>query len=98
MNPINKETLKIAADKVMLSMDEEQYDSLIIELEDIAHQMELIGKIEGIEEAEPMTFPFDTKTDYLREDIPEEPLTQEEALKNAGDVVNGQISLPKVVK
>ena len=98
MNPINKETLRIAADKVMLSMDEEQYDSLIIELEDISHQMELIGKIEGIEETEPMTFPFDTKTDYLREDIPEEPLTQEEALKNAGDVVNGQISLPKVVK
>ena len=44
-----------------------------------------------------MTFPFECETDFLREDEPTTPLTQEEALRNAKDVVEGQIRLPKVV-
>ena len=44
-----------------------------------------------------MTFPFDVSTTYMREDVVEEPLSNEEALKNASDVKDGQIRLPKVV-
>ena len=98
MKPIDKETLKIAADKVMLSIDDEQYDSLILELNELCEQMDEIASIEGIENAEPMSFPYDVTTSYLREDVAENPLSKEEVLQNSRDVEDGQIRLPKVVK
>ena len=44
-----------------------------------------------------MTFPFDVKATYLREDVASKPLDSKEALKNAEEVTNGQIRVPKVV-
>ena len=44
-----------------------------------------------------MTFPYEIFNDYLREDVPSDVLTKEEALKNAKNVKDGQIKLPKVV-
>ena len=98
MKPINKETLKLAADKVMLSIEDEEYDSLLVEIQDIIKQLQAMDDIEGINEVEPMTFPFDVKVNYLREDISEEPLSREDVLKNSRDIEDGQIRLPKVVK
>ena len=97
MKPVNKDILKLAADKIMLELDEEEYDSLVNELKDIVLSMEEMARIPGIDDVEPMTFPFNVTTETLREDIPEKPLSKEEALKNARDVSDGQIRLPKVV-
>ena len=58
---------------------------------------DIIDKIEGISNVEPMTFPFDVSIDYLREDEAKTPLSKEDALKNAKNVKDGQIKLPKVV-
>jgi Asp-tRNA(Asn)/Glu-tRNA(Gln) amidotransferase C subunit len=44
-----------------------------------------------------MTFPFACENSFLREDVAETPLDRDEALKNAGNVQDGQIKLPKVV-
>ena len=60
--------------------------------------MELISEIEGVDEVEPMTFPFEVTNSYLREDVPTTPLSKEEALKNAKDVIDGEIAIPRVVK
>lgn len=98
MKSINKETLKTAANKLMFEMSEEQYNNLLNEFGIITTQMELIGKIEGVDNASPMTFPFDVTSTYLREDEATEPLERDIALKNAKDVVDGQIRLPRVVK
>ena len=98
MKNVNKETLKTAANKLMFDMSEEQYDNLLNEFDVIISQMNLIGDIEGVDEVEPMTFPFDVTTTYLREDVSSSSLTREEALKNAKDVVDGQIRLPRVGK
>ena len=97
MKPINREILKNAANKLMFDMDDKQYDTLLNEFSTILNQMELIGKIPGVDDVEPMTFPYEISTSYLREDVVEVPLEREEALKNASDVVDGQIRLPKVV-
>ena len=97
MKKVDKSVLKEAANKLMFDMSEEQYDTLLEEFEIIIKQMELISDIPGVDDAEPMTFPFDVTSSFLREDIPEEPLNREDALKNAKDVVDGQIRLPKVV-
>ena len=98
MKSIDKETLKTAANKLMFEMSEEQYNNLLNEFGIITTQMELIGKIEGVDNASPMTFPFDVTSTYLREDEATEPLDRDVALKNAKDVVDGQIRLPRVVK
>ncbi len=98
MKEVNKEVLKTAANKLMFDMSEEQYDNLLNEFDTIISQMKLIGDIEGVDDAEPMTFPFDVTNYYLREDVASSPLNRDEALRNAKDVVDGQIRLPRVVK
>ena len=98
MKNINKETLKTAANKLMFDMSEEQYNHLLNEFDVIVSQMNLIGKIEGVDNATPMTFPFDVTSTKLREDEATTPLERDVALKNAKDVVDGQIRLPRVVK
>lgn len=98
MNKVNKETLKLSAEKLMFEIDDSQYDTLIKEFNRIVEAMEEIGKLPHIDEVEPMIFPFAVTTTYLREDIPEQPLSREDALKNSQDVKDGQIKLPKVVK
>ena len=97
MKAINKDVLKDAASRLMFDMSEEQYDTLEKEFDIMIKQMKLIGEIPGVDDVEPMTFPFDVATDYLREDEVAEALSKDEVLKNAKDVVDGQIKLPKVV-
>lgn len=91
------EILKKCANNLMFDMSEEQYQLLLKEFHVITKQMELLGEIDGLSEVEPMTFPFDVTTTFLREDVEGVCLTKEEVLRNAKDVVDGQIKLPKVV-
>jgi aspartyl-tRNA(Asn)/glutamyl-tRNA(Gln) amidotransferase subunit C len=97
MKAINKEVLKDAAKRLLFDMSEEEYDTLLNEFDIVIKQMDKIGQIEGVDNYEPMTFPYEISTSFLREDIPEKPLSKEEALRNAKSKVNGQIKLPKVV-
>ena len=98
MKKVDKELLKISAHKMMFDMSEEQYDALLKEFSYLLKQLEYMGDIPHIDEVEPMTFPFEVKTTFLREDVVEKPLSKEEVLKNAQDVVDGQVKLPKVVR
>ena len=98
MKSVTKEVLKTTANKLMFDMSDEQYDNLVAEFDILIKQMNLIGEIEGVDSAEPMTFPFDVTNDYLREDVATKPLSKEDVLKNSADVVDGQIRLPKVVR
>jgi aspartyl-tRNA(Asn)/glutamyl-tRNA(Gln) amidotransferase subunit C len=98
MKEVNEAVLKDAANRLLFDMSEEQYKTLLAEFDVMIKQMKLISQIDGIDEAEPMTFPFECTTDYLREDIPGETLSIQEVLKNAGSVEDNQIKIPKVVK
>lgn len=97
MKEINKSVLKDASSRLLFDMTEDQYDVLEKEFAILTKQMDLIGQIPGVDDFEPMTFPFDVSSDLLREDVPSEPLPRDVALQNAKDVVDGQIKLPKVV-
>ncbi|MFA5422126.1 MAG: Asp-tRNA(Asn)/Glu-tRNA(Gln) amidotransferase subunit GatC [Bacilli bacterium] len=97
MKTVSKDVLKDAAKRLLFDMSDEEYDTLLKEFDVVIKQMELIGKIEGVDSYEPMTFPFDVATSYLREDVPVRPLSKEEALRNAKNKLGGQIKLPKVV-
>lgn len=97
MKEINLEVLQDAANRLLFTMSEQEYKTLLDEFGILTKQMDTIGKIEGLDSYEPMTFPFDCSTSFLREDEPETPLSREEALKNAGSVQDNEIKLPKVV-
>lgn len=97
MKEVSIETLKKAANSLMFDMSSEQYEQLHKEFDIILKQMEVIGKLEGVDELEPMTFPFDNSITYLRKDEAGVPLNQREAIKNAKETLLGQIKLPKVI-
>lgn len=97
MKKVTKEVLVDAATRLLFKMTDEQYAILLSEFDILIKQMEFIGKIPNIDTVTPMTFPFEVSTSALREDIPSKPLTQNEALQNAGSKVAGQIKLPKVI-
>lgn len=97
MKEITKEVLKDAAKRLLFDMSEEEYGTLLKEFDVVIKQMQLIGQIEGVDDYEPMVFPFECTTSYLRDDIPSKPLTKDEALRNAKNKSAGQIKVPKVV-
>ena len=98
MKEVNKEVLKDAANRLLFEMSEEEYDTLLNEFDIVKAQLSMIGKIPGIDEVEPMTFPFECTTDYLREDVPSTTLSVEEVLQNSKINEDNQIRIPKVVK
>jgi len=97
MKKVNKEILKETANSLMFDMKDSEYQTLLDEFDFIIKQMELISDIPGVDDATPMTFPYPIYANELREDVAGTPLKRDEALKNAQEVVDGQIRLPKVV-
>lgn len=97
MKKVDINVLKDAANRLLFGMSEEEFQTLLHEFDILVKQMELIGEVDGLENYSPMTFPFDASTSYLREDIAGNTLDTSEALKNAKNVKDGQIKLPKVV-
>lgn len=98
MKKYDLDVLKDAANRLLFDMSEKEYITLLNEFDIITKQMLVLGEDESIDKYEPMTFPFECSTSYLREDIPTEPLSREEALRNANHKAGGQIKLPKVVQ
>jgi len=96
MKKITKENIQDYALKLMFKMKEDEYDTFEKEFETILKHMDLIGQIDGIENVEPMTFPF-KKDVRLREDVVTSTLTTEDAIKNAKDVVYDEVKVPRVV-
>lgn len=78
-------------------MTDEELDRTLIDFNVILDQIDLLSQIDGLDDVEPMIFPYSVYSDYLREDEVEEPLSQEEALKNAKETKDGMIKIPKVV-
>ena len=95
---MDKESLKILANKLMFTMDDSEYDTLLDEFDTILKQMDLIGKIDGIEKIEPMSYPFPLDDVVLREDMVEDELEIDEILQNSGSNLYNQVKLPKVVE
>ena len=95
---ITKDKLKDYASKLMFDMNDSEYETLEKEFEIILKQMDLIGNIKDIKDVEPMTFPFPIEGVTFREDIPTDSLDIEDVLKNAKDVENSMVKVPKVVE
>lgn len=95
---IEKEKLQMYAEKLFFRMNDEEYTTLQQEFDVILKQMDIIDKIEGISNVEPMTFPFEKEGTAFREDIANDNLKPEEVVKNTKDVYFEQVKVPKVVE
>ncbi len=95
---ISKEKLNNYAEKLMFRMNDEEYETLIEEFDIIERQMELIGKIDGIKNVKPMTFPYEIEHAKMREDEVTDLLSTKDALINTKNVDKLQVEVPKVVE
>lgn len=94
---IEIEDLKKYSEKLEFSLKEEEYKTLQSEFDIVLKQFELIDKIEGIKDYEPMAFPFPLEDACFRSDEVTMSLNKLEAFKNCKDVENDSVKLPKVV-
>lgn len=82
--------------KLNLTMSEKEYDTLKGEFDIMLKQMDYIGTIEGIENVEPMSFPFPV-TYTLRSDEEIDNLKKEDVLINSENHDSDFVIVPKVV-
>jgi len=95
---ITKDKLKEYAEKLMFKLEEFEYDTLVREFDIILEQMNLIEGIEGIENIEPMTFPFALEDVRFRKDEVNDTINREDVVKNAKEKIGYEIKVPKVVE
>ncbi len=95
---MDKETLKVLANKLMFTMDDNEYDTLQEEFETILKQMDLIGNIKDIEKVEPLIYTLPVSNIAMREDKVCEELELDDILLNSGDNLYNQVKVPKVVE
>ena len=97
---ITRDVLDKLAKKLMFKMNEEEYQTLESEFDVILKQMEFIDKIDGIENVNPMTFPFDLELDDndLREDICNNEIDFNDMVINVKDYDDNRVKVPKVVE
>lgn len=95
---VTLENLKKYAKDLMFDMDQEGYERTLKEFEVIENHMDLIGKIKGIENISPMTFPYVIYHAELRSDEVKNTLTNDEVLANAKEIKANQVKVPKVVE
>lgn len=95
---MDKETLIELANKLMFTMKDSEYDTLLDEFDIIIKQMDLIGKIEGIDKVMPMVYPNELSDAVLREDEVIDSLEIDDILVNSGSNLYNQVKLPKVVE
>ena len=97
MSKFTKELVNDYADKLLIGLTDEENEFVLKEFDVIEANMEIIANIPGIENVEPMTHALDDFSYELREDIPEESISIDDALKNCGSYEDREVSVPKVV-
>lgn len=95
---MDKDTLKMLANKLMFTMNEDEYDTLLDEFDTILKQMDLIGNIPNIKDIEPMVYPRKLDNVKLREDNVVDEMELDDILVNSGSTLYNQVKLPKVVE
>ncbi len=97
MIKVTKEVIEQCAKTLMFDLSEGQADVIYEEFDTVLAQIEFLGNIKGVDESEPMTFPYKDHQSLMREDRPSKTLASDEALSNSNTKLGNQIKLPKVV-
>ena len=96
MKRLDVQGFKDLANQLRFSLSDAEAQDINNEFDVLIDQMDLLNKIdtEGIE---PMVYPFDEETSYMREDVADQVLPVQEVLKNAPKTKNGFFVTQKVV-
>lgn len=99
MSRVTRETIEECARNLMFRLSEGQAEIISEEFDTLYSQLDFLAGIPGVDQAQPMTFPFrrHLKDEDLRPDEPEAPLGAEKALANSHSTIGDQIKVPKVV-
>lgn len=93
----DKETmLKQLGLKTMFAISDEEMPALKEEYDIFMSHVAVLEKIDTTD-VEPLAYPYEIETTYLRKDDPSDTITTQEALQNAKNVQENQIKVPKVV-
>ena len=93
----DKEYFKKLANAIMFNLSDEEAIDIVNEFSTLNKQLELLQKVDT-EGVEPMIYPFEQPTSYLREDDESRVITREEALSNVEESKEGHFVVHKVVK
>lgn len=91
-----EEMLKKLGLKTMFKISDEEIPELIEEYDIFMHHVSVLEKIDT-EGTEPLAYPYEIETSFLRDDQPIDVISREDVLKNAKSVQDNQIKVPKVV-
>ena len=97
MSKFTKELIDNLADKLLIGLTEEENEMVLNEFDAIDANLDLVNKIEGISNTEPMTHCLDDFEYVLREDVIESSPSIEELLQNSDVTEDREIVVPKVV-
>ncbi len=97
MIKITKDVINVCAENLMFELNPGQADLIYSEFNTVLKQIDFLKSIKGVDEAQPMTFPYREHQKFMREDKPSKPLAVKDALKNSNTKYGTQVKLPKVV-
>lgn len=97
MIKVTKEVIEKCAENLMFKLNDGQADLIYDEFNTVLAQIDFLSHIEGVDEEEPMTFPYSEHQKFLREDKPTKPAKAADMLKNCQSKLGTQVRLPKVV-
>lgn len=97
MEKFSTEYFRKLANDLRFDLSDQEIADLQKDFIAVEKQVELFDAVDtsGVE---PMVYPFETPTVFMREDVAEHVLDQKDALANAADVRMGHVHVPKVVK
>lgn len=95
---MDKKALEVLANKLLFTMEDNEYETLSQEFDVILKQMDLIGKIPNIDKVEPLIYPIEYDDLVLREDEVIDELSIDDILLNSEVNLYNQVKLPKVVE
>lgn len=87
---------KNLAKQLRFELTDQEAQGIADEFSVLIDQMSLLDHIDTTS-VEPMVYPFEEPTSFLREDVPNQVLSAQEALKNAPSSKNGFFVTKKVV-
>lgn len=92
----NPAYFKSLAKQLRFELTDEEAQNISDEFKILIDQMNLLNAIDT-QNVEPMVYPFETPTSFMREDVVDQVLSAQEALKNAPSSKNGFFITKKVV-
>lgn len=99
MSRVSKEKIEECARNLMFELSPGQAEVIASEFDTLYAQLDYIAQVPGVDQAEPMTFPYRKHRgeDDMREDIPEQTEGAEWILSSSNSRLGDQVKVPKVV-